>query len=422
MADFKLPDVGEGLTEAEILTWKVAVGDEIAVNEVLVDIETAKSIVELPSPFAGVVTELLVSEGEVVTVGTPIVRIELVEEQGTVRPKPDDDGAHAGPEGGVLVGYGPKDHGTRRRRRSVETQVETSTAGPVKVAVLAKPPVRKMAKDLGINLADVPHEGRCVTRADIKAWQESRVETPTAADPEPPHAPRGGGRREPLSAVRRATAEAMVASAFTAPHVTEWVSVDVSASVGLVDKMRADPAFGETPVSILVLAARAVCLALRRHPTLHARWSEDALDYPAHIGLGIAAATQRGLLVPVVLAADTLTTPDLAHRIHELVTTARAGRLQPEQMSGGTFTITNVGIYGIDGGTPILPPGQTGILALGAVARRPWVDVETDEIVPRWVSTLALSFDHRVVDGEQASRFLADIARLLEDPALVVAF
>ena len=309
--------------------------------------------------------------------------------------------------------------------RAEAPRVEPPMPEATHPVVLAKPPVRHLAKELGINLADVPHEGECVTRADVEAWaleQSGGQQAGSLASPPSPLVARGESRREPISAVRKATAEAMVSSAFTVPHATEWVTVDVSASVALVDQMRADRAFADTPVSILLLAAKAVCLALKRHESLHAQWAETEIVYPAHIGLGIAAATNRGLLVPVVPAADRLSTPELAASIKDLVATARAGRLQPEQMQGGTFTITNVGVYGVDGGTPILPPGQTGILALGAVARRPWVDQETDEIVPRWVTTLALSFDHRVADGEQASLFLTDVARLLENPGWAVTF
>lgn len=442
MAEFRLPDVGEGLTEAVILTWRVAAGDQVAINDVLLEIETAKSIVELPSPFAGTVTELLIAEGETVEVGTPIVRID--QSDGAPRdPQPDvaqsneappgtsngatPGSADEGPEGGVLVGYGPRSQSSRRRRRAGASAVVSEKAN---TRVLAKPPVRRLAKELGIDLAEVPHEGDCVKREDLEAWARQSNQTRGAsgvAAPSSVPASRSASvsqesRREPLSAVRKATADAMVASAFSAPHASEWVTVDVSESVALLERMRKDPAFHDIPVSILVLAARAVCLALRRNEIVHAQWDGDAIVHPAHLGLGIAAATERGLLVPVVPAAETLSTPELAQTIHSLVSTAREGRLQPEQMTGGTFTITNVGIYGVDGGTPILPPGQSGILALGAVVRRPWVDEETDQIVPRWVMTLSMSFDHRVVDGEPASKFLANVAGILRTPALAATF
>lgn len=426
MADFLLPDVGEGLTEAQILTWQVAVGDTVKVNDVLLEIETAKSIVELPSPFAGTVTELLVAEGETVPVGTPIVRIAVAGEQapeGETR-EPTDEG----PEGGVLVGYGPRDHGARRRRRgsastgSAAGEPQTGENQP-RERVRAKPPVRHLARQLGIDLADVPRAGDVVTRAEVEAWAaecgagtNGQVSVRATSDRSVP------GAREPLSMVRRTTAQAMVTSAFTAPHVTEWLQVDVSASVELVELMRSDPNYRDVPVSILVPVARAVCLALRRTPMMHAQWAETEILHPENVGLGIATATDRGLLVPVVEAAELLTTPDLAAAIAAAVETARSGRITAEQMSNGTFTLTNVGKFGVEGGTPILPPGQTGILALGAVARRPWVDPNTDEIVARWVMTLSLSFDHRVVDGADASAFLADVAAILREPGRAVMF
>ncbi|GAA1744523.1 dihydrolipoamide acetyltransferase family protein [Aeromicrobium alkaliterrae] len=412
--------MGEGLTEAEIVTWHVAVGDVVAVNDVLVDIETAKSVVELPSPFAGTVTELLVEPGLTVPVGTPIVTI--VDASVTDAPA-DAPAGDAAPE--MLVGYGPKDEtsGGRRRRRPVAAAAAPAGA----TAVLdepapalvpdrprAAPPVRLLARRLGVDLARVPCDG-VVTRRDL----ESFVRAHEAAPDPVAAAPAAGGRTVPHSAVRRVTAAAMVSSAFTAPHVTEWVEVDVSRTVELVDRLRSDRAWRDVPVSSLHLVLRSVCLALRRTPELHASWGDDALTIPEHVGLGVAAATDRGLVVPVVPQAETLDLRGLVEQVAELVAIARSGRLQPAQMAGGTFTVTNIGVFGIDAGTPILPPGQTGILAVGAITRKPWVD-EHDQVVPRWVTTLALSFDHRAVDGEQGSRFLRDVADLLHDPALAL--
>ncbi len=281
----------------------------------------------------------------------------------------------------------------------------------------AAPPVRLLARRLGVDLAHVPSNG-VVTRRDLEAYAGARPDAPPAPV-DPPVRSDAGGREVPHSAVRRVTAQAMVESAFTAPHVTEWVEVDVSRTVELVERLRADRAWRDVPVSSLHLVLRAVCLALRGTPELHARWGDDALTIPEHVGLGVAAATDRGLVVPVVPAADTLGLRELVDRVAELVAVARSGRLQPAQMAGGTFTVTNIGVFGIDAGTPILPPGQTGILAVGAITRKPWVDAD-DRIVPRWVTTLALSFDHRAVDGEQGSRFLRDVADLLHDPALAL--
>ena len=431
MPAFRLPDVGEGLTEAEVVTWHVAPGDVVAVNDVLVDIETAKSVVELPSPFAGVVGDLLVEPGRTVAVGTPIVVIGESGETADASGDAPAGGAAAAPEHGMLVGYGPKgEAGRRRRRRSPAAGGEAAAAVAEPPAVdrpRAAPPVRLLARRLGVDLAHVPSTG-VVTRRDVEAFvengesgaagSEAPVE-PTAQEPRSQERSAEGDRVIAHSAVRRVTAQAMVESAFTAPHVTEWVEVDVSRTVELVDRLRADRAWRDVPVSSLHLVLRAVCVALRRTPELHARWGDDALTIPAHVGLGVAAATDRGLVVPVVPQADTLGLRELVAQVAELVAVSRSGRLQPAQMAGGTFTVTNIGVFGIDAGTPILPPGQTGILAVGAITRKPWVDAD-DHIVPRWVTTLALSFDHRAVDGEQGSRFLRDVADLLNDPALAL--
>ncbi|WP_293782402.1 dihydrolipoamide acetyltransferase family protein [uncultured Aeromicrobium sp.] len=417
MPEFALPDVGEGLTEAEIVTWRVAEGDEVQVNDVLVDIETAKSVVELPSPFAGRIGALLAAEGDTVAVGTPILRVDTPEENPSGAPK-----------NGVLVGYGPREEGTgsgRRRRRGSRGGADPA---PASLAALAKPPVRKFAKDHGVDLREVTASdpSGVVSRADVEAHLALRHTNGGLEPSEGMTQERatGAGRRVPIAGVRKRTAEAMVQSAFTAPHVTEWVTVDVSSTMELIERLRHDREFAGIKVTPTLIVAKAVCLALRRTPDLHARWDEDAQEivFPAHVGLGIATATKRGLLVPVVDKADTMTLADLGRAIGELVATGREGKLQPAQMSGGTFTITNVGVFGVDAGTPILNPGQSGILAVGAINRRPWVDETTDEIVPRWVTTLACSFDHRVVDGEQGSRFLADVAALLCDPVRALLY
>ncbi len=461
MSEFKLPDVGEGLTEAEIVTWRVAVGDTVKVNDILVDIETAKSIVELPSPYAGEVTALLVEEGRTVPVGTPIIAIGgaapadpfhntttagsiVAGESDPPEPAPAD----ADERQPVLVGYGPRAGEVSRRRKvsgglpdPVEDPAEPSDdalaplSGEAEVAVepvtrstgpaLAKPPVRKLAKDLGIDLAQVPSEGPVVTRADVEAFAGTiRDDRAPEAPPEVPPAKRAEGDvRIPIKGVRKWTADAMVASAFTAPHVTEWVTVDVSRTVELVERLRAGRAFSDVKVSPTLVVAKAVCLAMSRTPELNATWDGDHQEIilKRAVNLGIAAATERGLVVPNIRDADQMTLHELAEALDALTATARAGKAQPAQLSGGTFTITNVGVFGVDAGTPILNPGESGILAVGAISRRPWVN-DDDEIVPRWVTTLALSFDHRVVDGEQGSRFLADVAAIMSDPAVALTY
>jgi 2-oxoisovalerate dehydrogenase E2 component (dihydrolipoyl transacylase) len=494
MSEYKLPDVGEGLTEAEIVTWRVAVGDTVQVNDILVDIETAKSIVELPSPFAGVVTALMVEEGKTVPVGTPIIAIGereaadafsstatagsiVANESGapasdTEAPAHADTGAADAEERQpVLVGYGPRAGEVSRRRkvspasealhRAPEPQPEPVEApetefAPVSgeaevgteadssrttVHALAKPPVRKLAKDLGIDLADVPTEGPVVTRADIEAFvartdqpteEREAQEVPSSSvatrEPSRPMSPTltgpvQGDVRIPVKGVRKWTADAMVASAFTAPHVTEWVTVDVSRTVDLVERLRRDRAFRDVRVSPTLIVAKAVCLAMRHTPELNAQWDGDNQEIVLKraVNLGIAAATERGLVVPNIRDADQMTMVELAEALDDLTATARAGKAQPAQLSGGTFTITNVGVFGVDAGTPIINPGESGILCVGAIERRPWVD-DDDQIVARWVTTLALSFDHRIVDGEQGSRFLADVAAILRDPATALTY
>jgi len=444
MSEFKLPDVGEGLTEAEIVTWKVSVGDQIKVNDIIVDIETAKSIVELPSPYEGTVEALLVDEGQTVDVGTPIIRIASGDEPassegphlpeamtagefaaaGDLVPEPVATPAIKAKEErqSVLVGYGPRATSTKRRaRKGAVASVDTEKVPQRSIRALAKPPVRKLAKDLGIDLDSVPAQGDIITRADVEAFAGLRSVQP--ATPPTTASTSLEDQRIPIKGVRKMTAEAMVSSAFTAPHVTEWVTVDVSRTMELVAQLKTDDRFAGVRVSPLLIVARAVCLAMRRTPELNATWDDAAQEIvlKGAVNLGIAAATPRGLVVPNIVGADSMTMPELAQAFADLIATARDGKTQPAQMSGGSFTITNIGVFGIDAGTPILNPGESGILAVGAINKRPWVG-DDDEIVARWVTTLALSFDHRVVDGEQGSRFLADVAAILRDPALALTF
>lgn len=445
MSEFKLPDVGEGLTEAEIVSWRVAVGDTVAVNDVIVDIETAKSVVELPSPFEGTVQAILVDEGQTVHVGSPIIAIgdgAAPATQDTAdAPAQQED---AGERQSVLVGYGPRATGTpqRRKRRSAATRPTVATAAAAaeasqkparsqtapeppaaeqdrrRLPALAKPPVRKLAKDLDIDLHDVPADGSVITREDVERFAGHRN---GAASRSAPQHMSDRDSTVPVKGVRKQMASAMVESAFTAPHATEWMTVDVSESVSLIERLSSDKRFTDVKITPLTLAARAACLAVRRTPETNAQWDDDQIILRADVNLGIAAATPRGLLVPNIRAADQLGLAELAGAIGELTETARQGKTQPEDMAGGTFTITNVGVFGVDGGTPIINPGESAILALGAVNRRPWVD-DDDQIVPRWVTTLAVSFDHRIVDGEQGSRFLADVAAILREPSLALSF
>ncbi len=486
---FKLPDVGEGLTEGEILQWLVAVGDTVTVNQPLCEVETAKAAVELPSPYAGTVTALLHEAGETVDVGTPIITID----DGADAPAPTGDGGTepaAGLIGGaapggrtaVLVGYGPRTTEARRRpRRAVHpapapapapvgadygsggqdrppllatapdmtvkpvrhgglevgrqaeahaVAEEAATAlgaapGRGRLRPLAKPPVRKLAKDLGVDLSALTGsgDGGVITREDVTAAATaSPALAPAALSAVPAPAATDGEQRIPIRGVRKHTAAAMVASAFTAPHVTEFLTVDVTRMTRLRSRLAARPEFAGVRVSPLLFVAKALLLAVRRHPMVNSSWDEAAQEIVVHgqVNLGIAAATPRGLVVPNVKDAGRLSLTELAGALAELTETARAGRTAPADMSGGTITITNVGVFGVDTGTPILNPGESAILAFGAVREMPWV--HKGKVRPRQVTQLALSFDHRIVDGELGSRFLADVGALLSDPGTALAF
>ena len=431
---FHLPDVGEGLTEAEIVQWRVAPGDEVAVNDVLVEIETAKSLVELPSPFSGTVGELLATEGATVEVGAPIITIGSVDATPpapaapTTVPEADDPG------GAVLVGYGTGGAVSSRRRKPAERPVTAS------VGVVAKPPIRKLARDLGVDLATVTPSGQAgeVTRDDVvkhaeqasvfrnietPEWGAVREETIPVPAPAAP-APVDDAREEsiPVRGVRKATANAMTSSAYSAPHVSIWVDVDASRTMELVKRLKASPDFADVKISPLLIMARAVIWALRRTPMVNATWvdTDDGAQIRVrhYVNLGIAAATPRGLLVPNIKDAQALNTRELARALQDLTLTAREGKTTPADQAGGTFTITNIGVFGVDAGTPIINPGEAGIIALGAIRQKPWV--VDGEVRPRWVTTVSGSFDHRVIDGDGMSRFVADVASVLEEPALLL--
>ncbi|MDN5805139.1 MAG: 2-oxo acid dehydrogenase subunit E2 [Microlunatus sp.] len=478
--EFRLPDPGEGLVEADIVTWRVAVGDQVQVNDILLEVETSKSLVELPSPFAGTITSLLVAEGDTVDVGVPIVAIDDGTESGPaptsgagVAGTGGDDTGDAGERVANLVGYGAKQTDTRRRPRKaaasepepVETHEQVNetfatttpvsrradhreplrpstaepqggplpgpgpagreTVPPSAGAVLAKPPVRKYARDLGVDLATVTGTGAggVITRDDVE--QAARP-----AEPSPPGpamsavTPIAEDQRIPIKGVRKATAAAVVQSAFTAPHVTVWVETDVTAAVDLLEVIKARRDFAGVKVSPLLLVAKAALIALKRHPELNSSWDEakQEIVLKAGVNLGIAAATPRGLMVPNIKNADQLSLRELAESFSSLVGTAKDGATPPADLARGSFTITNIGVFGIDGGQPIINPGESGILCVGQIARRPWVvgSGADERIEARSVTTLAVSFDHRLVDGEQGSTFLADVASVLTDPGLAM--
>ncbi|WP_449351270.1 dihydrolipoamide acetyltransferase family protein [Streptomyces shaanxiensis] len=420
LREFRMPDVGEGLQDAEIIRWLVAPGDSVTDGQVVCEVETAKAAVELPIPYDGVVHELCFPEGATVDVGAPIITVTAGARAAVTVPGPEARTP-------VLVGYGAAPASAVRRHRRREG---SSPAAPVAVALpLAKPPVRKLAKELGVDLAAVVPTGPRgdVTRADVRSVAEADpATTPTPpvdtapAVPAVPAMPAAQETRVPVTGVRRATARAMVASAFTAPHVTEFVTVDVTRTMKLVRRLKRHPDMAGLRVGPLLLAARAFLVAVRRNPEINASWDEERQEIVLkhRINLGVAAATPRGLLVPTVADADRRTLPELAVALEELTTTAREGRTPPAALRGGTVTLTNIGVFGIDTGTPILNPGESAILALGAIGERPWV--HRGKVVPRQVTTLALSFDHRLVDGALGSRVLADTAALLNDPGLLL--
>ncbi|GAB3462806.1 dihydrolipoamide acetyltransferase family protein [Kineococcus endophyticus] len=411
---FALPDVGEGLTEAEIVSWKVKPGDTVAVNDVLVEIETAKSLVELPSPWAGTIAELLAAEGDTVEVGADIV---VVRDGSSVpaEPAPEPGPAAENGSGATLVGYGTKESAPRRRRGTpAPAPAASAPAVPAEAHVLAKPPVRKLARDLGVDLAAATPTGPggTVSRADVLAL----VPAPPA-EPERRFVDHERERHVPIRGVRKATAAAMVESAFSAPHVTVFTTVDATRTMKLVQRLKTDPEYAGIRVSPLLLVAKALLVAAKRNPDINATWDEanQVIVVKNYVNLGIAVATPRGLLVPNVKDADDMSLKELAVHLGELAATAREGKAKPRDLAEGTITITNVGTFGIDTGTPILNPGEAAILAVGKISQRPWV--HKGRIKPRYLAQLSLSFDHRMLDGESGSRALADIAAVLEDPA-----
>jgi pyruvate dehydrogenase E2 component (dihydrolipoamide acetyltransferase) len=460
--EFKLPDLGEGLTEGEILKWLVAEGDMVTQNQPIVEVETAKAAVEIPAKWAGRVAKIFHAEGTTVEVGMPIIAIdtdpsgsapasssasdlptpsaaslaavEVAPAEGMVEP-----GLIGGPAPGgrtaVLVGYGPRTTSAARRPRKSTTAPGPAASGltseerarredsaleaPVPRAseasadIRAKPPVRKLARDLGVDLADLVGSGPqgSITREDVQAAVSGSARPKAAAQFGPDRE-----ERIPIKGVRKLMAENMVASAFTAPHVTEFLTVDATRAMRAVDRLRELPDWQGVRVSPLLLVAKAVLIAVQRHPLVNSTWSAETAEIivKEYVNLGIAAATPRGLIVPNIKDAGRLSLRELADALTDLVTAAKDGRTAPADMAGGTLTITNVGVFGVDSGTPILPPGESAILAIGSIRPAPWV--HKGRIRVRQVATLALSFDHRIIDGELGSAFLRDVGAFLADP------
>ena len=469
MKNYCMPDPGEGLTEGEVVSWQVSPGDTVKINGVLCEVETAKSIVELPSPFAGTVAKLCAEPGETVAVGAPLVTI--------------DDGSEDEPE--FLVGHVTAEPGRRRRRRrgaavsterareeGVDTHPEQSVSEPQHDAeakpeqrltesasrqdpprmdrtahILAKPPARRLAADLGVDLSQVTGTGPqgAVTRSDVKAAAHDGAAAAgdagaSCGDAElanlsvmsrrllggAPTEPDGHTRKVPVRGVRKVTAKAVKDSLDTKALVTAFLTCDVTPTMELVNRLRADRRFKGLRVSPLTVWCKAVCLAMGRTPIINAAWDDatDQIVFRDHINLGIAAATPRGLMVPVVRDAQDMTMLELATEITRIVAIAKEDKLQPPDYADGTFSITNVGVFGLDAGTPVVNRTESAILVLGALARRPWVVGTGDDerVVPRWVTTMSLGFDHRLIDGEQGSTFLHDVAEILSDPASAMLY
>ena len=456
IAYFNLPDVGEGLTEAEIVTWKVKVGDNVTVNQIIVEIETAKSLVELPVPFAGVVSELLAKEGDTVEVGKPIIAVKVAGAVGAVSTATnaikiieESEAAAAAADTAStvseepkktpnLVGYGVMEgshSGSRRRRGPV-----AATAPAVAVAaahlppanpatelhntaaisgekVLAKPPIRKLARDLGVDLANISGSGVGgeILREDVV---NGATQASVFRNLSTPEAPSSREERIPVKGVRKAIANAMVSSAFTAPHVSIFVDVDATRTMEYVKRLKASTDFAGVKVTPLLIMAKAMIWAVRRNPMVNSTWTDEEIIVHNFVNFGIAAATPRGLIVPNIKNADKMSMLELAEAIQLLAATARDGKTTPADMKDGTITITNIGVFGVDTGTPILNPGEVGIVALGSIRPKPWV--VNNEIQIRQVTTIGATFDHRVVDGDVASRFVQDVASVIEEPALLL--
>lgn len=503
---FELPDVGEGLTEADILSWKITEGQTVAVNDVIVEIETAKSVVELSSPYAGTVEKIHVAEGETVEVGAALITVgggagaesgqdapaaaaQSDSATGGAQGTPERASGEQGSEQKALVGSGPRPDPVKRRprkrpaavpqrpepapaprhtapvqqsaeqterkllrgglnnplgnlierasaliegglRRLPGTEKDPVADGPVasipRRVALAKPPVRKAAQDMGIDLADVQATGEHgqVTKRDLLSYaahvRESQDEQPVQSNSFWIPKGAGGDRLERIKVrgVRKATAQAMVNSAFTAPHVSIFVDVDATRTMEFVKRLKKSRHFEGVKVTPLLILAKAVIWATARNPQVNATWTDQEILIKHFMNLGIAAATPRGLMVPNIKDAQDLSLLELAEALNELTTRAREGKTQPAEMSQGTMTITNIGALGIDTGTPIINPGEVAIVAFGTIKQKPWV--VDGEVIPRWVTTLGGSFDHRVVDGDLSARFMADVAAVLEEPALLL--
>ncbi|WP_278265134.1 dihydrolipoamide acetyltransferase family protein [Nocardia sp. AG03] len=427
--EFRLPDLGEGLADGDLVSWAVAVGDRVELNQTIAEVETAKAVVALPSPFSGIVVELLAQPGDTVPVGAPLIRVRNDLE---VAAPPT---AESVSRNDVLVGYGPEAESTSRRRRTAPAAMAASTPSTHRAA--ATPAARKLAKELDIDLWYVAGSGPegAVTVEDVRAAVPVTTPRTPARNGEAALAPHtrvtetDGGlieptareERTPISGVRKRTAAAMQASSRTIPQASTFVTVDCTASMELLDHLRTTKSFEGLTLTPLALVAKATLAAIAEHPAINAAWDEANQEIVTkhYVNLGIAVAAERGLLVPNLKEAQALSLRELCREITYSAETARSGNATPADLRGGTFTITNVGVFGVDSGVPLVNPGEGAILCLGSIRKRPWVF--RDELAIRWVTTLGLSFDHRMIDGELGARFLATTASFLEDPLTLLS-
>jgi 2-oxoisovalerate dehydrogenase E2 component (dihydrolipoyl transacylase) len=439
--EFKLPDLGEGLTDGEVVRWLVAEGDAIELNQPIVEVETAKAVVEIPAPYGGTVVKLHAAEGESLDVGAPLISVDTAggasapaAAQAAVAVAAEPDPEPTQELQATLVGPGERQQVRRRRigghARSANGPA-TTTPGPAGQRPRATPPVRRYAKDRGVDLAALVGTGRDgrITREDVDGALDGAQDgardgaLPAAAVAPAARQPRDRGEeRIPVRGTRRQIAAAMTASAFSIPHVTEFLTVDATRLMELRERLRALPAADGLKLTPLAVVARALCAAVRSYPLMNSSWDEAAGDIvvKGRVNLGIATDTPTGLLVPNIKDADTLGILDLSRELTRLTELARERKATPSDLTGGTITITNVGGFGVETGTPIINKPECAILATGLIAPRPWV--VDGQLAVRQLMTTSVSFDHRIVDGAYAAQFLAHLRDLLEDPALLSAF
>jgi pyruvate dehydrogenase E2 component (dihydrolipoamide acetyltransferase) len=424
--DFRLPDLGEGLTDAEVVRWLVAEGDAISLNQPIVEVETAKAMVEIPAPYGGTITRLHAKEGDSVEVGSPLISVD------TGEPAAGANGSVLGEAGpgeetpqrqATLVGPGERPQVRRRRAARAPAGNGPAAAAATAMRPMATPPVRKYAKDRGIDLDGIEGTGKDgrITHQDVdRALSPAAAEAPAAAAVA--RVPRERGERIiPVTGTRKHIAAAMVASKFSIPHVTEFLTVDTTNLMALRARLKALPAAADVRLTPLAIVARAVCAAVRQFPMMNSAWDEQGgqIVVKDYVHLGIATDTETGLLVPNVKDADTLGILDLAREISRVTELARERRAGLADLTGGTITITNVGGFGVETGTPIINKPECAIVATGLIAERPWV--VDGQLAVRQVMTTSVSFDHRIVDGAYAARFLATLRDLLEEPILLAA-